>query len=108
MADWKKVEPGKSWNIKEAKANDSVEGLYLGKDEHVGENDSTIYHIQKPDGSVIDVWGTQVLDTRLKHLQVGEEIKIIYLGSLPSEKRKGKSYHNFEVYHRQPEMEVVE
>lgn len=107
MSDWKKVELGNTWDLKTAKPNDSIEGVYTGKEEHVGDNDSNIYSFEQKDGTVISVWGTTILDTRFKNLKVGEEVKVVYLGEVDSPNRKGKKYHNFEVWHRPVEMEEV-
>ena len=104
MSDWKKIEVGNTWNYKEEGKDAEFVGVYVSKDEHVGENDSIVYNFKTADGGIIGVWGSTVLDVRLKNLEVGEEVKIVYLGLEPSEKRKDKSYHNFEVYHRMPEF----
>lgn len=108
MSEWKKVEVGNSWNYQEAGKGAEFVGLYVGKEEHVGENDSNVYSFEIGGGEMMNVWGSTLLDIRFKNLKVGEEVKIVYLGLAPSEKRKGKSYHNFEVYHRMPEFKEVE
>ena len=107
MSDWQKVTVGNSWNYKELGKDAEFIGIYLSKEEGIGQNNSTLYHFRTNEGEFVDVWGTSVLDVRFKNLQYGEEVKIVYLGLLPSEKRKGKTYHNFEVYHRMQEMKKV-
>ena len=106
--DWKKVEMGDAWDYKNAKKGSEVIGLFVGKEENVGENNSIVYTLESPSGEMISIWGSTVLDLRLKNIKVGEEVRIVYLGQLESEKRKGKFYHNFDVYHREPIMEKVE
>lgn len=106
--DWRKVELGEVWDYKQAKKGDEIVGLYIGKEENVGENKSTIYTFETSNNEIINVWGCTVLDTRFKNLKIGEEVRIVYLGQLESEKRKGKLYHNFDVYHREPVMNKVE
>lgn len=101
MSEWKRVEQAESWDFKEAGEGKSIEGVYAGKDENVGENNSTIYRIENKEGDARSVWGSTVLDTRMKNVKEGEEVKIIYKGSKPSPNRKGKSYHDFEVFHRE-------
>jgi hypothetical protein len=108
MADWKKIEIGNTWNYKEVGKGAEIQGLFVSKEEHVGENDSNIYNLEIAGGDVVSVWGSTLLDIRLKNVKVGEEVKIVYLGAEPSEKRKGKTYHNFEVYHRMPEFKEIE
>ena len=104
MSDWKKVEVGNTWNFKEEGEGAEFIGVYVSMDEHVGENDSTVWNFRTAGGNIIGVWGSTVLDVRLKNLEVGEEVKIVYQGLKPSEKRKGKNFHDFEVYHRMPEF----
>ena len=106
MEDWKKVEVCNTWNYKEAGKGAEFIGIYQSREDHIGENDSTIYTFEV-NGEFIGVWGNAVLDVRFKNLKFGEEVKIVYLGQEKSEKRKGKFYHNFEVYHRMPEMKQV-
>ena len=108
MSDWKKVEMGNVWNYKEEGKGSELIGLYTGKEEHVGENDSNVYSFEIEGGEVVTVWGTTLLDMRFKNLKVGEEVKVVYLGAVPSPKRKGKTYHNFDVYHRMPEFGKIE
>ena len=103
MSEWKKVELGETWDYKTAKEGDSVEGVFAGKDENVGENNSMIYRLETPEGDVRSIWGCTVLDTRMKNIKEGEEVKIVYKGTKPSPNRKGKNYHDFEVYHREPD-----
>ena len=102
MSTWTKVELGENWDYKTAKEGDSVEGVYAGKDENVGENNSTIYRIEDKDGNAKNVWGSTVLDVRMKNIKEGQEVKIVYKGSKPSPNRKGKNYHDFDVFHRDP------
>lgn len=107
MADsneWQKMEMGNTWKF--TKPGDEISGVYAGKESGVGPNNSNLYNLQV-DGQLVGVWGTTILDARMKNLSLGEEVKIVYLGEAPSKNRKGKSYHNFEVYHRAKVMDKV-
>ena len=109
MSDWKKVEIGNTWNYKEAGENAEFIGLFTGKEEHVGENDSIVYSFeQSKDNEPVSVWGSTVLDTRMKNVKVGEEVKIVYKGQKDSPNRKGKKYHDFDVFHRPAEFKDTE
>lgn len=108
MNDWKKVELGNTWNYKELEKGAEFVGIYVSKDEHVGENDSNVYNFEVKGGEIRGVWGSTLLDTRFKNLKFGEEVKVVYLGLEKSEKRKGANYHNFDVYHRMAEFKSVE
>ena len=110
---WEKIEQNPTWNYKNEdtdefslKKGDELEGIYLSFEENVGSNNSTIFNFRKEDGSKISVWGSTVLLTRFKNLVVGEEVKIVYKGSVESQQVKGRSYHDYDVFHRP--MEKVE
>jgi hypothetical protein len=105
---WKKVVLGNTWDFKAAGKGAEFVGIYLSKDEHVGENDSNVYNFEVKNGEIMGVWGSTILDVRFKNLKFGEEVKIVYLGLEQSEKRKGKTYHNFNVFHREPEFKKTE
>lgn len=80
------------------------EGVFLSVEKNVGPNQSNMYSFKVKDGSIVNVWGTTVLDTRFKNLQFGEEVIVHYLGLTPSKKEGGSDYHNFDVYHKMPEL----
>lgn len=110
---WKKVEMSPVWNGKDEheqfilKNGDSIEGIFVGVEHNVGPNNSNLYTINTTKG-ILSVWGSTVLDIRLKNLIPSEEVKIVYLGLVESEKVKGRKYHNYDVYHREKEMSKVE
>lgn len=114
MAEWKKVGMGITWNGNDSDGNfklkkgDALEGIYLGKQENVGPNKSTMYEFRTTDRGVVSVWGSMVLDVRFKNLSAGQEVKVVYLGEAESQKRKGQFYHNYEVYHKEPEIPTVQ
>lgn len=60
---------------------DSVEGVLLGLDESVGRNNSKIYSLETSDGKRYKIWGSAILDDRLKYCKIGDKIKIVYEGS---------------------------
>ena len=100
---WAKVEMSPTWDYKNDK---EIVGTYKGMEVGVGPNNSKMYSLDVK-GKTIGVWGTTLLDARLKNLVVGEEVKIVYLGKAKSPK-SGREYHNFEVYHRSLPMAKVE
>lgn len=109
--EWKKVEMAPAWNriIDQAtgqyslEVNDELVGIYVDKEEDVGDNHSTIYNFKTADG-MVSVWDTTVLSARLKNIEAGEEVRIVYLGKKPNKTKGRKPYHNFEVYHRKPDF----
>ena len=96
---WEKVEVAPTWDYQKDK---EIEGAFVSVEENVGPNGSKMYTLETKDGERLGVWGNAVLDTRMKNVTEGEEVKIVYLGREESQKTKGRSYHNFEVYHRKP------
>ena len=102
-SDWQKVELGSAW--KPEAAGDEVGGVYVGKKEHVGENDSNMYTLQQPDGSVQDVWGSTVIDGQMRQVTIGSEVRIVFLGTKDSPKRKGKYYNDYEIFFRAAPMQ---
>lgn len=108
-SEWEKVEMSPSWNgtnedgSYKLKNGDELVGFYKGKEEGIGENNSTIYNFKTEKG-MIGVWGSTVLDTRFKNLEVGEEVRVVYLGLVESKTKGRRGYHNFEVYHRKADF----
>jgi hypothetical protein len=76
----------------------SVEGVYVGKKTGIGENKSTIYNLRQADGTTIGVGGSTVLDTKMGNVAEGQQVKIMYLGKVKSNTRKGSSYKDFAVF----------
>jgi hypothetical protein len=70
---------GSFW--KPQKDGDQVEGLYINKEEHVGQNDSKLYSIERLDNhEIVQIWGTTVLDNRMSLAKIGQQLKITYKG----------------------------
>jgi len=85
MSDWKES-TGNVW--KPTKEGDAVDGLYIQKAEHVGQNNSNIYYIETlPDHDTVQIWGTTILDQRMIPVKVGQRVRITYKGL--GEKGKG-------------------
>ena len=105
--EWKKVELTPAWNGKDADNHfpltkgDEVVGIYTGMETGVGANEANVFSFKGEDGKIISVWGGTILDTRLKNIEIGEEVRIEYLGDEKS--KKGWTYHNYDVFHRKVE-----
>lgn len=106
---WIKVEPDQNpvWNFKEddgkfsLSEGDQLTGVFKGVKTNVGPNSANLYTITDEDGKDISVWGSTVLDSRLKNLKEGEEVMIMYKGSKVG--KSNRPYHDYEVYHALPE-----
>ncbi len=77
------------------KEDDEIEGKLIRVDEKAGENESMLYTLET-EKFVRGVWGSTVLDGKMKFFEVGDNVKIVFLG-----KKKGKraeEYKDFDVY----------
>jgi len=95
---WEKVSNGEqaeAWKFKEDK---SVQGRYVEKRENLGPKNSVMYILEKGDGSLAGVWETAALRTKFESVQIGDEVKIDYLGVAKS--KAGNTYHNFDFFKR--------
>lgn len=99
MTEWTKIEKGVTWDFEK---NATFVGLFLSKQENIGPNKSNLYDFEQPGGKIVSVWGSEILDTRIKNIKVGEEVMIKYVGQKTSEKTH-RSYKDYEVFHRVPE-----
>jgi adenine specific DNA methylase Mod len=77
----------------------------MGVETGVGPNKSNLYNFRKADGELIGVWGTTLLDSRFKNLEVGDEVKLIYKGKMENPKTK-RIYHNFDVFRAKKDDEI--
>lgn len=92
--NWEEIKPG-IWDYKN---QPELIGKLVKKEADVGPNKSNLYTVEKEDGSLISIWGSAVLDQRLIFVEIGEQIKIQYLGdSKPKPGRKGT--HLYRVFH---------
>ena len=72
---------------------ESIEGVFKSTREDVGENKAKVYVLKKEDGELISIWGCKVLDQKMDLINIGQDIKIIYLG----EKGKIRKYHDYRI-----------
>lgn len=100
--DWKTVNEIGTSKMHDFETTKEITGILFNKKENVGANNSIIYEIEIGE-EIIGVWGTSVLDQKMKEVTAGEEVKIIYNGKKTSEKTK-RSYKDFTVQHRQIEV----
>ena len=89
---------------------DELFGILRKVREHVGTYDQKVYTVETlptdptvptPDTpKLVDVFGTHVLDDKLKNAAIGSTILIRYLGVVNGEHR----YHNYAVVVKEPEV----
>lgn len=75
--EFKKIDPG-VWKPKEAE--EAIEGVLISIDEDSGKFNSMIYHIENDKGEQIVVFGSTILNDRMKYIKEGDYLKIVYKG----------------------------
>lgn len=73
---------------------DFIEGIYVEKEEEVGNFNSNMYHFNS-DGQIIKVWGSTVLDGLMKKVGLNSKVMIKY-GGIKGKKNKYKTFRVFE------------
>ena len=101
--EWKESS-GNFW--KPEKDGDEILGLLLAVQQNVGQNSSTMYTIEeKETREMVNVWGSTVLDSRMKGIKIGQEVRIVYKGL--GDKSPGKNPPKiFQVFYRDPAGET--
>lgn len=87
---WKKL--SSPW--KPENKDDEISGKLVRVDEKVGENESMLYQLET-ENAIRGVWGSAVLDQKMKFFEIGDYVKIIFLGK--KEGNKKESYKDFDV-----------
>lgn len=79
-----------------------IQGFYKGMKTGVGQNESNIYEILLPNGQVVGIWGSGLLDGKFetggpngRPIPIGCEVRITYLGISQPKTPKGRPYQNF-------------
>ena len=88
--EWKTIEPS-VW--KPMKEGDFIEGVLISK-ESKGSFDSSAYSLETKEGQML-VWGSAVLDERMKFCNPGDLLRIEFKGTQPN--KKGQSVKIFSV-----------
>lgn len=76
---------------------DSIQGFYVNKREGVGANASNVYEIKLPDGQLVSIWGSSLLDGKFNEIPMGCEVRVEYLGIAQPKTSGGRAYANFRV-----------
>lgn len=75
--------------------NDEISGKLIKIDSEVGENKSMMY-IFVTETNIQGVWGSTVLDEKMKVFNVGNFVKIVFLGKKEGSRKEG--YKDYDVY----------
>lgn len=102
---WTRVS-GRSDETWDKNKDKEVSGVLIEIRSNIGPNGSKMYSLQKPDGKVISVWGSSMLDNRMASIPLGNEVRIVYLGKEMNPKTH-RSYHNFDIMTRKPTVSAA-
>ena len=92
------VEAEKMEEIKE------IRGILKAKREPEGKRESMVYGIETSE-KYREIWGSTVLDNKLKKVPLESQVIIEYLGKEPSKQKGRNPYHNVSVKYKAPKME---
>ena len=95
--EWVSVE-AEVW--KPEQEGDSIQGVLINKQENAGKYDGNAYYIENSEGTSL-IFGTSVLDNRMKLVSIGDEVKIEYKGL--DETKNGDEVKMFVVQKRRAE-----
>ena len=99
-SEWKE-NTGNFW--KAENEDDEITGLLVDIQNEVGVNKSTIYTIQeKESGEHVGVWGSTILDSRMKGISMGMEVRIVYKG-LGDAKPGQNAPKLWQVFYKEPD-----
>jgi hypothetical protein len=81
-------------------SGDSIQGIYIEKEEEVGQFSSNLYTIKTDQDVEMKIWGSTVLDELMKKVPMGHEVRITYQGKQPSKSGK-KAWKDYKVQYRE-------
>lgn len=65
-----------------------------------GSFKNKVYDILTDDGEAVTVFGTTILDRLMQQIQIGDEVRIKYVGDIPPKKKGMNPAKNFEVFRK--------
>jgi len=92
----------KTWDQKEP-----LIGQFLGTKSDVGPNNSEMHNFRDDNGENIGVWGSAVLDNKMKDVPVGSRTKVEFLGKKENPKTN-REFKDYSVVFFPPETKGVE
>jgi hypothetical protein len=95
-SDWQTIEPNVA---KLENKGDSVEGILIEKREGVGKYSSSAYMLEAEEQKQLLVWGSTLLDDRMKFVKVGEQVRITFIERV--ENKRGQPIKIFKVERKQ-------
>lgn len=87
---------GEMWD----EATGPLVGKYIKKRSDVGPNNSMVYTLRKDDGSEVGIWGSIVIDTKFKEIDVGSLVRIEFVGKVSSKTAGRSPYKDYEIKYK--------
>lgn len=85
-----------------------IQGIYTNLRTGVGKNESNVHEITLPDGRLVGIWGSDLLDGKFKEIPIGFEVNVQYLGIQQPKSAGGRPYNGFKVMYAKPVTQMVE
>jgi hypothetical protein len=103
MSEWidveRETENKEKDNIWEPETvGESIQGIYIEKEENVGQFKSKMYFLKTEEGEK-KIWGSTVLDNLMGKVPLGSEVRIIYQGKQPSKSGR-QPWKDYKVQYR--------
>ncbi|MCE5214587.1 MAG: hypothetical protein LLF83_07710 [Methanobacterium sp.] len=76
-----------------------IQGIYIDKEEGVGQFKSNLYTIKTDEAEEIKFWGSTVLDNLMEKVPLSSEVRITFQGKKPSKTGK-KAWKDYKVIYR--------
>ena len=94
MDEWKAIEPG-VW--KPQKEGDQIVGVLVNKEaKDEARRLSARYLLENETGKLL-VWGSAVIDDRMRHVNIGDKIRITYQGKTKNKRSQDVLLYRIEV-----------
>ncbi|MDI9438149.1 MAG: hypothetical protein QM405_08770 [Euryarchaeota archaeon] len=103
MSEWidveRETENKEKDNIWEPETvGESIQGIYIEKEENVGQFKSKMYFLKTEEGEK-KIWGSTVLDDLMGKVPLGSEVRITYQGKQPSKSGR-QPWKDYKVQYR--------
>jgi hypothetical protein len=82
--EWKDIESD-VWNYENK--GDTIDGIYVGMEPKNGDM-SAKYFLQNNKGEQSLVWGSAIIDSRMKLVNIGERVRIVFDGKTKNKKNQ--------------------
>ena len=90
---FKKIEP-KIW--KPEKEGDCIEGILVERGQNPSYENTQIYCLSISPEIQITVYGTTILDDRMRYIKIGNKVKIVFQGIIKN--KKNQDTKSFDVF----------